>query len=76
MNRKHIMFFVITGIIAIALFFVVMSSSQNKDCDSISDQSLKNDCYHALAHETNNKAVCDKISDSEKKEHCLGHVPE
>ena len=75
MDRKYLLFFAIIVIVAIASFFVVMSSNQNKNCDAVNDQNMKNDCYHAFAHETNNKTICNKIADTEKKEHCFGHIP-
>ena len=80
MNKQFVVLVAIIGIIAIAIFLIIMFSnkkfdSQNKDCDLIINNNTRDDCYHALAHETNNKTICNKVSDSEKKEHCFGHIP-
>lgn len=76
MARKVILVLVVS-IISILFYLAATSNNPtNKDCDLIADQNAKDDCYHSLAHETNNGTICNKISNSEKKEHCFGHVPE
>ncbi len=66
---------VILAFLVAAVVLVALPNSQSKDCGAITDQNAKYDCYHALAHQTNNKSLCYMILDSEKREHCLGHIP-
>ncbi|HLD58447.1 MAG TPA: hypothetical protein VI977_02285 [archaeon] len=79
MNRKILVMLVTIGIVVIAITLlsaIIAANNADKNCGSISDQSAKDDCYHSLAHETNDKNLCNNIFDSEKKEHCFGHIPE
>ncbi|MBS3056163.1 MAG: hypothetical protein J4473_01875 [Candidatus Aenigmarchaeota archaeon] len=76
MNKKYLILLVVIFFVITLIFIALLSNNQNKDCDPISDQNTRNDCYHTFAHETGNKTVCSKISDSEKKEHCSVHIPE
>jgi len=74
--KKEYLIILIFVILVITLFAVIIFNNKNKDCDSIVDQDTRDDCYHAFAHEKGDRTICSKISDSEKKEHCLGHIPE
>ena len=81
MNKKHVILVAIIGIITIAISSIIIFGnqkfdSQNEDCDLIIDNNTRDDCYHSIAHETNNKTLCNKISDTERKEQCSGHIPE
>ena len=75
MSRKHLIILVLIFIIASALFSIAIYSTFNRDCETISDQNMRDDCYHALAHATGDRAICSKIAESQEKEHCLGHIP-
>lgn len=63
-------------IVIAAAIIIAVSSYGNKshDCTTVTDSAERNDCYHALAHETFNVSFCSYISDNETMEHCLSHV--
>ncbi len=73
---KSIALFISVVAVGIIMAAAYSSYNQNKDCGSINDQSTREDCYHALAHATNDKNICNKIAGNEKQEHCLGHIPD
>ncbi len=67
---------VVIGLLVIIVIAVVLLNTSNKNCESINDPAARDDCYHAIAHKTHNRNLCDKIFDTEKKEHCYDHVPD
>lgn len=74
-HKKYFVMAVFIVLIALILTMKMLSSNKNNDCGSIDEQKARDDCYHALAHETLNRSICSRISDSEEKEHCFGHIP-
>ena len=75
-HKKYFVAAVFIVLIALILAVKMQSSNKNSDCGSIEEQKARDDCHHALAHETFNRSGCSKIYDNETKEHCFGHVPE
>lgn len=76
MNKKHILVLALLATAAAAIAIIALSGNENTDCASISEQSSRDGCYHALAHSSGNIELCNNITDAEEREHCFGHVPE
>jgi len=76
MNKLYLIAALFLGLVIVISGIMMAVNNQNKNCDLINNQKAKDDCYHALAHETTNKAICDKISDTEETNHCFAHVPD
>lgn len=74
MNKKYLILFAVIILVATLIFFIISSKNQNKNCGSITDQKARDDCYHSLAHSTNNRTLCNYILDDGEKGHCLGHI--
>ena len=66
-------------IIAISLFSYTILKPQisaNANLSAEKCTALNNDdCWHALAHQLDNKTICYLITDNEIREHCLEHIP-
>lgn len=66
-----LLIFIILGYIILKPSISVYSNLSEEKCDSLGD-----DCWHSLAHQTFNKTYCFNIRDNETKEHCLEHMPD
>jgi peptidoglycan hydrolase CwlO-like protein len=76
MKKEIFIAVAIAVVVLLAIGLTVFAfGSQNKDCSLLANQDSKDDCYHSLAHQMNNKAICNSIQNAEKKEHCFGHIP-
>ncbi len=62
----------------ISIFAIILGSirQKNMECESIADTTARDDCRHDLAHATNDRGLCNKITEAGEKEHCIGHVAE
>lgn len=75
MSKKRILTLALLAAAAAAISIIALSGNENTDCASVSEQSSRDGCYHALAHSNGNIELCSNITDAEEREHCFGHVP-
>ena len=72
MNKKFIFGCVLLlGIILIsfaAFSYIKLNETMDKDCESLSGDDNKDNCYHSLAHKLNNRSICNSITNIEIKE--------
>ncbi len=75
MNNKLMVAFLFFAILIILSIFwyVKINDVTNKSCESLKEKE-KDDCFHSLAHELNDKNICYSIVETEAKENCILHV--
>lgn len=78
MKKTRFVLLALCVVAVIAIFAIILGSirQKNMDCESIADTTARDDCWHDLAHATNDGRLCNKIADTAEKEHCIGHVAE
>lgn len=78
MNERRIAIFIILVILVANVVMVGSSlrSRQNENCGAITNTDKRDDCWHALAHQTLDRKICENITNNETKEHCFEHIPQ